>query len=321
MLKWLALAAPLIIFTVCAALVAEALARRQDAKAYPPPGKLVEVAGRKLHLRCIGQGEPTVAMISGGATLSALSYPLQEAIAGFTRVCSYDRPGLGWSEAATAGQSFDAHARDLAALLANEPGPYILVAESYGGLIARAFARAHPDKVAGLVLVDAAEEAHVFAKLDRMTPKASQLSLYAALSRLGILRWLVINRPAAFDLPASMPPAERRRFAALVSRSAYLRAAPLELEAYALTPPDQRIAGGFGRLGDTPLIVIRHGKPMGGANAFMEDGWAEAQGRLAALCTDSRVIVAEDSGHAIAQTSPDLVAQAVRTLVEKVRAR
>lgn len=319
----LGLAALLIIFTVCGALALEAAARRQDARAYPPPGRLIEVNGRRLHVRCIGQGGPTVVMISGGATLSALSYPLQDRIAAFARVCSYDRPGLGWSDPAAAGQGFDAHAHDLAALLAaiGEDGPYLLVAESYGGLIARAFARAHPNQVAALILVDAAEEAHVFPRLQRMAAQTSRLGLYAVLSRLGVLRWLVVNRPAAFDLPPGMALAERRRFAALVSRPAYISALPRELEAYALTPPEQRGAGGFGRLGDMPLIVIRHGRPMGGPNAIMEDGWTEAQARLADLSADSRTIVAEQSGHAIAQTSPDLVAQAVRTLVEKVRAR
>lgn len=315
-MELLLLAAPLV-----AALMIEALRRRADIRAYPPPGRIIEVDGQRLHLRSLGDGGPTVVLVSGGGTAAALSYPLQDHIAAFTRACSYDRPGLGWSDPAVSGRGFDAAARQIYALLkaGGEPGPYVLVGESLGGLIARAFAAAFPEETAGLVLVDSAEEQHVFANLDRMKTQTRGLALYGVLARLGVVRWLVVHRPAGLGLPHDLPLAERRRLAALVGRASYLIAAQQEIEAYELTPPRRRAAGGFGRLGDMPLAVIRHGRPFTGQNAHMEDGWTQAQERLAALSTDSILIVAEDSGHAIAQTCPELVAEAIKRIVLKVR--
>lgn len=313
------IAVVLLIFLL--ASLVEASARVRDRQAHPPLGRFVRVEGLRLHVRCIGQGGPTVVMVSGGGTPSAMSYPLQDRIGAFTRVCSYDRPGLGWSEASGVGKSFHGRALELDALLtaAGESAPYTLVAESYGGLVARAYARLRPEAVAGMVLIDSAEEQHVFNVLPRMKRGLGQLRLYSVLGRLGALRWLVVHRPGLAGLPSGLSVTERRRLAALISRPEFAEAVRQDVEAYRLTPAEERVAGGFGVLGDKPLVVIRHGRPFTGGNAWMEKGWTEAQLRLAALSTSSRLVVAELSDHAIAQTSPDLVAMAVRGIVEELR--
>ncbi|CAN5875682.1 hypothetical protein BH11PSE1_BH11PSE1_17410 [soil metagenome] len=214
-------------------------------------------------------------------------------------------------------------ARDLHALLtaAGEHGPYVLAGESFGGLVARTFARLYPEEVAGVVLVDAAEEQFFFAKLKRFRVQRGQIKAYALAARLGLTRWVIVHRPEQVGLPPGMALEERRRFAALFSRPAYLAALPGEIEAYELAPPAQRAAGGFGRLGDRPLAVISHGQPFVGAQAWMEDGWSAGQARLASLSTDSETVIATRSGHAIAQTQPELVAQTIARVVAKVRAR
>ena len=305
------------------ALLAESLARRRDAALYPPPGRMIAVEGRRLHLRCLGHGEPTVVLEAGGGNPAMLAFPVQDRVARTTRVCSYDRAGLGWSDPAPDGRSFEDRARELRALLAaaGERGPYVLAGESFGGLVARTFARLYPDEVAGVVLVDAAEEQFFFSKLARFQAQRSQLKAYAVAARLGLTRWFIVHRPEQAGLPPGMPLEERRRFAALFNRPAYLAALPQEIQAYELAPPEQRVAGGFGGLGDRPLAVIAHGKPFTGPQAWMEDGWAAGQGRLASLSTDSETVVATRSGHAIAQTQPDLVAQTIGRIVAKVRTR
>lgn len=307
---------------VVAALIAESLARRRDAALYPPPGRMIAVDGRRLHLRCVGQGGPTVVLEAGGGNPALLSFPVQDRVARITRVCSYDRAGLGWSDPAPDGRSFEDRARELHALLAaaGERGPYVLVGESLGGLVARSFTRLYPDEVAGVVLVDAAEEQFFFGKLEQFRAQSRQMAAaYGLAARLGLTRWVIVHRPAQVGLPPSMSLEERRRYAALFSRPALLTALPQEIQAYDRTPPAQRVAGGFGKLGDRPLAVITHGRPFTGAQAWMEDGWREAQARLAALSTDSETVVAERSGHAIAQTQPDLVAQVIGRVVGKVR--
>jgi hypothetical protein len=67
-----------------------------------PPGRLVDIGGRKMHLDCIGTGAPTVVLEPGAGEFALLVTPLQRRVATFTHVCSYDRAGYGWSDPAPA---------------------------------------------------------------------------------------------------------------------------------------------------------------------------------------------------------------------------
>lgn len=136
---------------------------------------------RTMHLECEGSGGPTVVLIAGGFNSGAIwSMPLDFAdpgptvfpeVARFSHVCAYDRPGTaspGPNEEVVPGSATPVPQPttqangvvDLHDLLeaAEVPGPYVLVAHSYGGLIARLFASTYPDDVAGLVLIDTTTE-------------------------------------------------------------------------------------------------------------------------------------------------------------------
>lgn len=73
---------------VVAALMAESAARRRDIALYPPPGRMIAVDGRRLHIRCLGQGGPTVVLEAGGGNPALLAFPVQDRVARFARVCS-----------------------------------------------------------------------------------------------------------------------------------------------------------------------------------------------------------------------------------------
>jgi pimeloyl-ACP methyl ester carboxylesterase len=144
----------------------------------------VDVDGRKLALRCQGEGTPTV-ILEAGLTASALTWQaVQSGVAEFTRVCSYDRANLGRSDPAPGPRTAQNAVEDLDALLttAHIAPPYILVGASFGGHIVRLFAAQHPGDVAGIVLVDASHEdqeariAEVLtpAQLDALNLSASQ---------------------------------------------------------------------------------------------------------------------------------------------------
>jgi len=129
---------------------------RRDRKHFPPPGRLFPVGGCLLHLAEQGSGVPAV-VLEAGIAASSLSWSLvQPPIAEFTRVASYDRAGLGWSDSSSAPRSLHQFTRELSALLAQAqiPPPYVLVGHSFGGLLIRAFAYQYPSQVAGMVLVD-----------------------------------------------------------------------------------------------------------------------------------------------------------------------
>lgn len=120
------------------------------------PGAMVGIDGRQTHIQCSGTGSPTV-ILEAGIGSSSLQWSLaQGEIATFTRVCSYDRAGTGWSAPGRGPRDALRISDELMALLAaaDEPPPYILVGHSLGGTLARVFASRHPQDVAGLVLVD-----------------------------------------------------------------------------------------------------------------------------------------------------------------------
>jgi len=141
-----------------AGTVYQAIAAAQDRHAYPAPGQMVSVGDRRLHLFVTGEenGYPTVILEAGVASFSSNWYWVQEELSQITRVVSYDRAGLGWSDPAP--EPFDAYqsAHDLHTALENAgiPGPYVVVAHSYGGLVMQAFTNLYPNEVVGMVLVD-----------------------------------------------------------------------------------------------------------------------------------------------------------------------
>ncbi len=90
----------IILFVPACGLVYQAVATRLDARRYTAPGKLVDVGGRRMHVFCTGSGSPTVVLEAGLLSFSLQWSWVQPAVARFTRVCSYDRAGYGWSDAA-----------------------------------------------------------------------------------------------------------------------------------------------------------------------------------------------------------------------------
>lgn len=164
----------------------------------PPPGRLVDVGGRSLHLNVFGSGSPVV-VLEAGIAASSLSWALvAKQAAAFTTVVTYDRAGFGWSDPAPHRSTALDAARDLATLLDKTelPGPFLLVGHSFGGLIARVFEQQFPVRVAGLVLVDPvcrAEWREPGEQRKRMLARGVMLSRRGELlARLGIVR-LALN--------------------------------------------------------------------------------------------------------------------------------
>ena len=148
--------------------VASAPARAQGAFPFPSPDqlepythpqKLVEIApGRRLNLYCAGSGSPTVVMDAAFLNSAWVWAVVQPAVAGLTRVCSYDRAGEGWSDPGPLPRTSSAIVADLHALLSasHESPPYVLVGHSFGGLNMTLYTYLHRKQIVGLVEVDPA---------------------------------------------------------------------------------------------------------------------------------------------------------------------
>jgi pimeloyl-ACP methyl ester carboxylesterase len=156
---------PTSLMTITLVLLASAApGLAQDTDVGPSLGPLVNVGGRRLHLHCRGSATPTV-VIEAGASSFAIDFALvQPEVAKATRICSYDRAGIGWSDARSDVETPIRVVRDLRALLdaAGEKGPFVMVGASRGGLYVRLFQAEYPADVAGLVLVDPAAEDRLF---------------------------------------------------------------------------------------------------------------------------------------------------------------
>lgn len=309
----------LLIVALVSGFIYQRISEDRDSARFPAPGQLFDVDGRELHLNCTGSGSPTVILEAGGATPSIVWWELQRQLAAFTNVCSYDRAGLGWSDPSPNALSFEDGARDLKALLsaAEVPGPYIMVGHSKGGLHVRTYARLYPDDVSGVLLLDAAEEVHTFAQMELLESIAAETRGQAVLARIGLIRLILRVSPQAANVPDNIPDEVQPALLAEMAKPDLYRLGYSEFETYSLTPTELRVEGGFGRLGDVPLIVITHGVPFTGGQARTEPGWPQAQERLAGLSSNSELLVADNSGHAIFWDEPGLVVDAVQRLIAK----
>ena len=173
-------------------IVYQTVSQAFDRRKYPPQGQLVDIGGFRLHLNCIGQGTPTVVMDAGGCAPSITWGLVPSEIAKFTRVCTYDRAGLGWSDPNPRISRTSQQSVDELHLLLTKAGinpPYILVGHSLGGVNMRLYANQYPEDVVGLVLVDSSLENQMTSEMWRRVKMQSWLyQVLRVVSQVGVLR-------------------------------------------------------------------------------------------------------------------------------------
>jgi pimeloyl-ACP methyl ester carboxylesterase len=292
----------------------EAAAAR-DRRRFPPPGRLVDIGGRRLHLMEAGHGTPTIVVIPALADSVMPWLPIQRELAADLHVCLYDRAGTGWSDPLPRGpRTIDGLARELHALLdaAGVSGPYVVAGHSVGGVIARRFAERYPDTVSGLILIDSSHEQQARRRgVDGWPFGRSGYIKNAMRWRLRVLGpWrlaaaLHLARQLEAEVASEVPPDQAAAYRALLLSTRYRHVVAGEFMMMTrLTEPPRE-------LGALPLTVIT-------AGLEVAPGWREMQAELAALSAGSTHLTAEGAGHYVHLAKPELVVQAIRDMARKV---
>lgn len=283
------------------------------------PGRRVEIAtgGSSLymHIDCSGQGAPSVVLDSGLGDSFLSWQKVQAEVAKFTRVCSYDRAGIGYSDSSSRPRTSQVIAEELNLLLrvAGVSPPYVLVGHSMGGYNVRVFAGLYHNEVAGVVLVDAShpdQEKRLPIELGDMESS-----------------WLRQAEFLEFGMPFGIP-----RLLDLCDENAAVRAVECNFHTAREGVAEMKAfhesavqAAAAGSLGDLRLAVLSHDPDKPSAELPPDlvkptnDAWEKMQEELAHLSTSGTQVIAKNSGHYIQMDRPDVVIDAVRSVVDQAR--
>lgn len=271
--------------------------------------------GRSFRVWCQGTGAPLIVLEASGLGGADQYEELMKRLSERTTVCASDRAGFGYSDPRITETTIAALADDLWSVTEHRPtqGLVVLVGASYGGLIAQYAARAHPDDVGALILLDSvtldAFDAleKPWLQLDAAIDQAARAAQMGVLRRIDPLK-LGDTRAAWLTYRASTWTSTQQLLATRHhAKDEFAKLPPL---------PD-----------DLPLFVIRHervGDLLGPSStpeehAALEPLWQDAQKKLAAQSDKGIVIVAEGCGHLIAAENPDLAAKKILSAIEAAR--
>lgn len=298
----------------------QALAERADRERLPMIGRVVAVAGRRVHVVEMGveHAGPVVVLECGIGGATAASWgQVEPAVARFAHVIAYDRAGVGLSDPTPGSRDGIALTGELHELLdtLGVRRPIVLVGHSYGGLLARLYTARWPDRVAGLALLESSHPdqfGRAAVSRRRLTRAGYVLPVLPFAARTGIVRAVLAFIPTAIR---TLPPPARDRQLAFMAGSRQWDTIVAELAAWDSTNAEVRAIGGD--LGDRPLAVVT-----AGSSARVWGRWGAFQDRISRLSTRGWREVVPGAGHATliedARYAPAVVA-AVRRVVEEVR--
>jgi pimeloyl-ACP methyl ester carboxylesterase len=311
--RTLAVLVGLIVVLGLVGAVYESAAEAADVRAYPPPGQLVDVGRYRLHINCTGTGSPTVVIDAGlGDWSASWNSWVQPEVAKTTRVCTYDRAGMGWSETGPLPRTAEQFAKELHTLLQNAriPGPYVLVGHSMGGLPVRVFAHAYAADVAGVVLIDSMSPRQAKPSATTTPPPAaathsSGFSPLTLAARIGLVRLLA----GPLGLTSDMSPEVQHAYTAFTVTP---RSFQTQQDEGTGMPQSFMQASAVTTFGDLPLIVLSRGLDP-------DRDWQAMQTDLLHLSSHSQQVFADKSGHNIQLDQPEAAVAAIVQMVAQLR--
>jgi pimeloyl-ACP methyl ester carboxylesterase len=300
---------------------------------HPEPGTDYLVNGKRMHLNCTGAGSPTIVLDSGLGWDSVEWGGVQPTLAKGTRVCSYDRPGFGLSEAGVGPRDAVHIAGELHGLLcaAGVSGPIVLMGHSIAGMYIREYATQYPVQVAGLVFVDSSTPLqNRDARLN--TGQGAGLPLWESI--LEMRAAAIVGYPRLKGECAGPDLGVGAEADAWLDHAAasmlgedlchvHYKAVQAEYDSFDASGQETLHTGPFG---DLPVLVISQdtAKQFAGHNPTARElefasTWDGMQESLKNLSTRGRRIVAKGSGHNITLERPDVIEREVSQFIETIR--
>lgn len=308
---------------ISGAMIAEAGMSWARLRLRPVPGMLVNAGGPRLHLRIGGPDSgPTIIFEAGLGGSSILWSLVQAQVETFARACSYDRAGYGYSDFGKLPRTGERMADELHTALtrARLAPPYVVVAHSFGGLLARLLASRYPADVAGVVFVDALHGV-AFDEAQRLMRRVLQswglmLGGMALLGALGILRLAAhIRGPQVLLGLPPLPLAIREELADSMPRDVI--AALFELLSWETTLAQAQAAA---LRSDLPIVTLTHAQPPEGEVRPREFSdyerlWQAVQHDSLHLTSRVTLKTTHRPGHHILLDDPQDVVEAIKELV------
>ena len=290
------------------------------------PGALISVHDMQFHLLCRGEGQPLVLLENGLWG----SYPdwlyVLNTVSEYSKVCAYDRLGMGWSSA----NNKPTHAVDVANNLnqllktAGLDKPVILVGFSAGGLYVRKYLDHFPEKVVGMVLLDSAHEQQSF-RIQHIDKNLSLEKFCSMVAWTGVARAFNLFGDYVDDSFSLERHDEQMR---AYNRSGLCSGLILQSQGFVedlmanQTPKD---------MGELPLVVIQAGIPLREQiltddvpSSFLDEHeriWPQLQRELSGLSRNSKYLIAEESGHAIQLEQPEIAIKAIINMLEEYNSK
>jgi pimeloyl-ACP methyl ester carboxylesterase len=287
-----------------------------------PPGRLIDVGGRRMHLLCRGVGSPTV-VLEAGASSFAIDWTLvQREVSNTNRTCSYDRAGMGWSEPAAPGTRTST-AVDLHTLLekAGERGPYVLVGASRGGMLVRSYLAEYPDDVIGFVFVDPSTEDRLFTMIDGQAMAIAEVTAEQLRSTFPKEAVRVPRRQPQTGVPFDKLPPDLYQLRLRLDER-LIAATPDTVSAAIVANSQESERAFLARLlatrkeqfplGSRPTVVLTRGDEP-------NEGRASSHAALARLSSNSRHSIVAGSGHEIHLFEPPAVITAIADVLRAIR--
>ncbi len=279
--------------------------KREERSAWPPPGKLVEVFGDRMHIYAKGSGNPPLLFSCGNGMFSYGNfYPIFTPLSDNNRIILYDRCGYGWSESTRRPRSVKQLNLDLHELLkqSGEQGPFVLVGHSLGATELLQFAQRYPELTAGLVMLDGGSPQFYRDSKGVFLRSIPAYAVTAFLRSTGILRMLLRLRPADPDIPSEVDQVSTMMIA---NRASSLNSLE-QVRSLAHIEPLQQ------DLGDIPMLVMTAQRTGNLGEAFRD-----SQQQLLQLSTQSRQVVLKEVNHFFPMIYPDLVVEEIRRFLDE----